>query len=55
MKTYSMLGIDIGIEIQAESVEQAIEIAREQYLCGLGGDFKFLDEEDEQEYQENGY
>lgn len=55
MKTYSMLGIDIGIEIQAESVEQALEIAREQYLCGLGGDFRFLNEEDEQEYQENDY
>lgn len=55
MKTYSMVGFDIGIEIQAESVAEAIEIARERYTCGLGGDFRFLDEEDEQEYQENDY
>lgn len=52
MKTYNMLGIDIGIEIQAESTEEAMEKAREMFLQGLGGDFIFLNDEDRQEYEE---
>lgn len=55
MKTYNMLGIDIGIQIQAENAEEAMEIAREEYLYGLGGDFVFLNEGDRQEYEENCY
>lgn len=55
MKSYSMLGINIGIEIYAESAEQAMEIAREEYLYGLGGEFIFCNEEDKQELEESGY
>ena len=53
MKIYNMLGIDIGIQIQAESAEEAMEIAREEYLYGLGGNFVFLDKEDKEEYEKN--
>ena len=52
MKTYNMVARDVGLEIQAENAEQAMEIAKEMILQGLGGYIEFCDEEDRQEYGE---
>lgn len=37
MKTYNLVGKDIGIEVKANSKEEAIEKAEEILLQGLGG------------------
>ena len=52
MKTYSMIGNNIGIEVRADNAQEAMEIAERTLLQGLGGDITFCDEEDEMEYEE---
>lgn len=43
MKTYSLIGKDIGIEVKANSKEEAIEKAEEILLQGLGGYVECID------------
>lgn len=43
MKTYSLIGKDIGIEVKANSKEEAIEKSEEILLQGLGGYVECLD------------
>lgn len=52
MKTYFMIGNNIGIEVRANNALEAMQIAEETLLQGLGGDIEFLDEEDKREYEE---
>lgn len=52
MKTYSMIGNNIGIEVRANNAQEAMEKAERTLLQGLGGDITFLDKEDEMEYEE---
>jgi len=52
MKTYFMIGNNIGIEVQAENAQEAMEIAEDTLLQGLGGDINFCNEEDQREYEE---
>lgn len=51
-KTYFMIGNNIGIEVRANNAQEAMQIAEETLLQGLGGDILFLDEEDRQEYED---
>ena len=51
MKEYNMMGRDIGIVVRARSAGEAMEIARRKLLQGWGGDIEFLDEEDQEEYE----
>lgn len=51
MKAYCMIGIDIGIVVEAENAQEAKEKAEEILLQGWGGYIQFCDEEDEQEYE----
>ena len=50
MKTYFMVGNNIGIEVEAESASEAMRIAEETLLQGLGGSVEFTNEEDRNEY-----
>lgn len=43
MKTYNLVGKDIGIEVKANSKEEAIEKAEEILLQGLGGYVECID------------
>ena len=43
MKTYSLIGKDIGIEVKANSKEEAIEKAEEILVQGLGGYVECID------------
>jgi hypothetical protein len=52
MKSYFMIGNNIGIEIHANSAQEAIQEAESKLLQGLGGDITFCNEEDQQEYEE---
>ena len=52
MKTYSMIGNNIGIEVRANNAQEAMAKAERTLLQGLGGDITFLDKEDEMEYEE---
>lgn len=52
MKTYYMIGNNIGIEVRADNAKEAMEIAESTLLQGLGGDISFCDEEDKKEYEE---
>ena len=52
MKTYSMIGMNIGIEVEAENTEEAMQIAENMLLHGLGGYIQFTDMEDAKEYEE---
>lgn len=52
MKTYYMIGHNIGIEVRAKNANEAMEIAERILLQGLGGDICFCDEEDKREYDE---
>lgn len=47
MKTYSLIGRNIGIEVVANSKEEAIEKAEEILLQGLGGYVECLNESEE--------
>ena len=51
MKTYSLIGHNIGIEIEAENAVEAIEKAEQILLQGLGGCIEFTKEEDQEEYE----
>ena len=51
MKEYNMMGRDIGIVVRARSAEEAMEIAERELLQGLGGYIEFLNEEDQEEYE----
>ena len=53
MKEYNMMGRDIGIVVRARNAEEAMEIARRKLLQGLGGYIEFLDEEDQEEYEDD--
>lgn len=53
MKSYSMIGNNIGIVVQAENALEAMQIAEDTLLQGWGGDIMFLDEEDKKEYEES--
>lgn len=50
MKTYNMIGNNIGIEVRANNSQEAMEKAEAALLHGLGGDIIFLDEKDKREY-----
>ena len=52
MKIYNMIGHNIGIEVRANNAQEAMQIAEDTLLQGLGGDILFLDEEDRQEYED---
>lgn len=51
MKTYSMIGNKIGIEVTANSAAEAKEIAEGKLLSGLGGEITFCLESDKREYE----
>lgn len=51
MKTYLMIGTNIGIEVKAENAVEAKEIAERKLLCGLGGEIAFCSESDQREYE----
>lgn len=51
-KTYFMIGNNIGIEVRANNAQEAMQIAEDTLLQGLGGDILFLDEEDRKEYED---
>lgn len=50
MKEYNMMGKDIGIVIRANSAAEAMKKAEDKLLQGYGGCVVFLNEEDEDEY-----
>lgn len=51
MKEYHMMGKDIGISIYANNAEEAMEKAERELMQGLGGYIVFLDEKDQEEYE----
>lgn len=53
MKTYFMIGHNIGIEVRANNAQEAMQIAEETLIQGLGGDIVFCDEEDRKEYEDS--
>ena len=53
MKTYFMVGNNIGIEVQAESASEAMQIAEGILIQGLGGSVDFTNEEDKREYEQS--
>ena len=46
MKEYNLIGRDIGIVVQADSLEEAIQKAEDILLQGYGGYIEALDEEE---------
>lgn len=51
MKTYYMIGNNIGIEVLANNAQEAMEAAERTLLQGLGGDIEFCRQEDQNEYE----
>ena len=51
MKEYCMMGKDIGIVVNANNAQEAMEKAERELLQGWGGDIVFLDEKDQEEYE----
>ena len=52
MKTYFMIGNNIGIEVHANNAKEAMQEAENELLHGLGGDIIFCNEDDQREYEE---
>ena len=52
MKTYFLIGNNIGIEVEAENALEAMQIAEDKLIQGLGGDLSFCNDEDRREYDE---
>ena len=50
MKEYNLIGRDIGIVVQADSLEEAIQKAEDILLQGYGGYIETLDEKVKLEY-----
>ena len=51
MKTYYMIGNNIGIEVLANNAQEAMKKAERTLLQGLGGDIEFCSQEDKNEYK----
>lgn len=51
MKEYCMMGKDIGIVVNANNAQEAMEKAERELLQGWGGYIVFLDEKDQEEYE----